>query len=66
LPPKIRGRLLTLVNGYKATPHQHGLQPHLMWLKPVTFIKSANRQLPACRKGRKQMAIWNKRKKATS
>ena len=36
---------LTSVNGKEAAPLTTGLQPHSMWLKPVTFMKSANRQL---------------------
>jgi len=36
---------LTLVNGKEAAPLTTGLQPHSMWLKPVTFMKFANRQL---------------------
>jgi hypothetical protein len=50
---------LTSVNGKETALLTPGLQPQLMWLKPVTFMKSANRLL-------KQTAIWNKRKKATS
>jgi len=36
---------LTLVNGKETAPLTTGLQPHSMWLKPVTFMKSSNRQL---------------------
>ncbi len=36
---------LTSVNGKEAAPLTTGLQPHSMWLKPVTFMKSSNRQL---------------------
>jgi hypothetical protein len=48
---------LTSVNGKETACLTSGLQPHSMWLKPVTLMKSANRQLPACRTGRKQTAI---------
>jgi len=36
---------LTSVNGKETAPLTTGLQPHSMWLKPVTFMKSSNRQL---------------------
>jgi hypothetical protein len=36
---------LTSVNGKETASLSTGLQPHSMWLKPVTFMKSANRQL---------------------
>jgi len=36
---------LTSVNGKETAPLTTGLQPHSMWLKPVTLMKSANRQL---------------------
>ena len=47
---KNRGRLLTLlpltsVNGIETASMTPGLQPHSMWLKPLAFMKSANRQL---------------------
>ena len=45
LPPKNRGRLLTSFYGKETSCLTPGLQPHLLWLKPVTFMKSANRQL---------------------
>jgi hypothetical protein len=48
---------LTLVNGIETATLTTGLQPNSMWLKPVTLMNSANRQLPACRTGRKQTAI---------
>ena len=71
LPPKNRGRLLTSVNenwsldllpltsvnGKETASLTPGLQPHSMWLKPFPQMNSANRQLPACRTGRKQTAI---------
>ena len=36
---------LTSVNGKETAPLTTGLQPHSMCLKPVTLMKSANRQL---------------------
>jgi len=45
LPPKNRGRLLTLVNGKETTSLSTVLQPHSMWLKPLTQMYSAYRQL---------------------
>ena len=36
---------LTSVNGKETACLTSGLQPHSMWLKPVTLMKSANRQL---------------------
>lgn len=32
-------------NGKKTASLTTGHQPHSMWLKPLTFLKSANRQL---------------------
>ena len=46
-----------LFGGKETASLSTSLQPHSMWLKPLTFIKSANRWLPACRTGRKPKAI---------